>query len=74
MNFCCMNWLFDSIVQGADWHFGPTVPANKTEYPISGQPKYVKYTSLVSFILAFVLLALYLALQVMQNHSYVMDL
>lgn len=45
-----------SIVQGADWHYGPTKQSNFYIYPNSGQPGYIKYSSLAAFILALVFL------------------
>ena len=56
------------MVQGADWHYGPARATNITAYPPSGQPAYIKYSSLVTFILAIFFLGAYLVFQV--RHSY----
>ena len=50
-----------SIVQGADWHYGPTKPS-------SGDPdpkKYIKDAALVTGILSLILFVLYLVYQVL---------
>ncbi|XP_065890045.1 uncharacterized protein [Dysidea avara] len=51
------------IVQGADWHYGPTKPS-------SGDPdpkKYIKDAALVTGILSLILFVLYLVYQVYDN-------
>ncbi len=53
-----------SIVQGADWHYGPTKSINTTLYNSTGQPTYIKYSSLATAILAFIFLIFYLVFQV----------
>lgn len=52
-----------SIVQGADWHWGPAAKAVITENS-SGQPKYIRICALVTCILSFILLIAYLVYQV----------
>ena len=53
--------MFYSIVQGADWHYGPTKPHKHD----STTPKnYIKYTSLVTAIIALIFFVLYLVYQV----------
>ena len=55
-----------SIVQGADWHWGPSrapQAATNTTAAVE-QPPYIKDSALVTCILAFILFFAYLALQV----------
>ena len=52
-----------SIVQGADWHWGPSATATITEGS-SGQPKYIRICALVTCVLSFVFLIAYLVYQV----------
>jgi len=50
-----------SIVQGADWHYGPTEPKKGEPDP----KKYIKDTALVTGILSLILFVLYLVYQVL---------
>jgi len=59
----CILTPVDSIVQGADWHFGPTKPTNKDADP--DPRKYIKDTALVTGILSLILFVCYLAYQVL---------
>ena len=52
-----------SIVQGADWAWGPAKHATT-------QPSYIRYSALVTSILAFILFFAYLVLQVTVHHTY----
>lgn len=62
LHFPC-HFLF-SIVQGADWYYGPTRGFNSTSSVLHQQPDYIKYSSLSASILAFIFLIAYLAFQV----------
>ena len=64
----------NSIVQGADWHWGPTSttkPHPATTHTTSGQPSYIKDSALATSILAFVLFICYLVLQVLNKGQYI---
>ena len=58
-----------SIVQGADWYYGPEKPYNGTS-PVDDHgnlispPNYMKYTALATALAAFVFFVLYLVYQV----------
>jgi hypothetical protein len=52
------------IVQGADWHWGPTKQQNATTNSTSGQPTYIKGSALATSVLSFFLFICYLVLQV----------
>lgn len=52
------------IVQGADWHYGPTKPKKGTKPPTK---TYVKDAALVTGVLALILFVLYLVYQVYDN-------
>ena len=55
-----------SIVQGADWHWGPTRTANITD-TTSGQDAYVKDAALATCVLSLVFLIGYLVFQVVYS-------
>ena len=55
---CCF-----SIVQGADWHWGPAASGNITDTS-NGQPAYIRNSALATFVFAFVFLIMYLVFQV----------
>ena len=56
-----------SIVQGADWHWGPA----REIVPPAGQSHYIRYCALVTFIIASIFLIGYLTIQVcVYEHVY----
>ena len=68
---CCVNasktvrvlGISYSIVQGADWHWGPERTGNITDTS-NGQPTYIRNSALATFVFAFVFLIMYLVFQV----------
>ena len=58
-----------SIVQGADWYYGPERPYNGT-FPVNDNgnpidpPPYMRYSALATALAAFVFFVLYLVYQV----------
>ena len=68
--FCCCAC---SIVQGSDWHWGPTSRPFNTSNTISGsgQPTYIRDSALATSVLSFILFISYLVLQVceLQVHN-----
>ena len=56
-------YFFPSIVQGADWHWGPSATAVIKEGS-SGQPSYIRTCALITCVLSFVFLIAYLVYQV----------
>lgn len=56
------------IVQGADWHWGPAATATITDGS-SGQPSYIRTCALVTCVLSFAFLIVYLFYQVIYSVS-----
>ncbi|XP_064385229.1 uncharacterized protein LOC135334107 [Halichondria panicea] len=52
------------VVQGADWHWGPSTTPNMTN-STSGQPDYIKNSSLATCIMATIFLIAFLVFQVL---------
>ena len=52
-----------SVVQGADWHWGPSTTPNMTNSS-SGQPDYIRNSSLATCIMATIFLIAFLVFQV----------